>query len=396
MLAGLNTICLLRDSLDENMKRRHLPLLDIGGAELMSRAYEGWNEIIPRLGQVHLESGEFLQMAVLGARQNLLSLLHSSSNSLNVVASNNSQSAALFSYKALRAGRQLEGELAAFRTRYPSVYLLMFVTPRTHWRAFILPLIDRLYPKAAQPFLTQIELHSLLSAVQKATPTYGLRVLELSAKKKLRGEARKRFQSTREWTDESLESAFREARQAHQWFQSVTFEMVRRDDEGKLAPSSRATVSKYGYIACDGDFNMYSDVVLNRVVQIASERLEFFSKRDRISSDDHVPKPVRIEYDSDVLNGPQDTGRLAEALRRFKYGSCTVLHSNPYLHVSVVDNRDFSTAEIWVLSPREVLIMPQVSTDTITDLFPRQSSGFHEIEISGMTTSASFRSTTII
>jgi hypothetical protein len=54
------------------MKRRPLPLLDIGGSELLSRAHEGWNAIIPRLGQVHLEANEFLQLAVLGAKQTSL------------------------------------------------------------------------------------------------------------------------------------------------------------------------------------------------------------------------------------------------------------------------------------------------------------------------------------
>jgi hypothetical protein len=331
----------------------------------MSRAHKGWNEIIPRLGQVRLESGEFLQMAVLGARLNLFSLLQVRSDNLNLVVSNESESSALFSYDSVRAGRRLQGQFAAFRTKYPSIYLLMFVTPRTHWRAFLRPLIDKLYPKAAQPFLTQIELHGLLSAVQRAVPSYGIRVLEFSAKRKLRGESRKRFQSTREWTDESLESAFREAGLVHQWFQSVTFELVRHDDEGKPTPSSRATVSKYGYLACDGDFKMYSEVVLNRIIEIAANRLEFFSKRDRVSNDDHIPKPVRIVYDSDILSGPRDTSRLAEALKRLKFGSCTVLHSNPYLHVSVVDNRDFSAVEVWVLSTREIIIVPQVrATDT--------------------------------
>ncbi len=236
----------------------------------------------------------------------------------------------------------------------------MLVSSRTYWRTVLLPFVERLYPKVAQPFLTQIELHGLLAAVQKDRPSSGIRVLELSARKKLRGEARKRFQSTREWTDESLENAFREARQTNQWFQSVTFEVVRAEEDGRFSPTSRAALSKYGYLACDGDFRMYGTVVLDRLVDIASSRLDFFSKRDRISTDDHAPKPVRIEYESDVLNTPHDTRRLSEALRRLKYGSCTVLHSNPYLHVSVVDNRDFSTAEVWVLSPRQILVVPQV------------------------------------
>jgi len=32
------------------------------------------------------------------------------------------------------------------------------------------------------------------------------------------------------------------------------------------------------------------------------------------------------------------------------------------LHVSVVDNKDYSTVEVWVLSPKQILIVPQVRT----------------------------------
>jgi len=342
------------------MKHRPLPLLDIGGSDLIAHSTAGWDEIISKLGQVRLDPGEFLQMAVLGSRENLLGVLQSSSmpSSLRMLRGN--QAAGLFSYASVKGERRFEGEFAAIRTRHPAIYVLMFVTPRTYWRTVLLPFVERLYPKVAQPFLTQIELHGLLGAVQKSHPLRGIRVLEFSARKKLRGEARKRFQSTREWTDESLENAFREARQANRWFQSVTFEVVRPEEDGRLSPTSRATLSKYGYLACDGDFQMYSTVVLDRLVDIAANRLDFFSKRDRISTDDNAPKPVTIEYDSDVFNAPQDTSRLSEALRRFKYGSCSVLHSNPYLHVSVVDNRDFSSAEVWVLSPRQILVVPQV------------------------------------
>jgi hypothetical protein len=40
--------------------------------------------------------------------------------------------------------------------------------------------------------------------------------------------------------------------------------------------------------------------------------------------------------------------------------SLSVVHSNPYLQLSVIDYIDGSTFELWVLSPRELIIVPQL------------------------------------
>jgi hypothetical protein len=98
---------------------------------------------------------------------------------------------------------------------------------------------------------------------------------------------------------------------------------------------------------------------------MGSSRLEFFRNRDRVNTANHAPRPITIDYDGDFLSRGEDIGKLSQALRKFKHGSCTVLHLNPYFHVSVVDNRDYSTAEVWVLSPRQVLIVPQIRASEI-------------------------------
>jgi hypothetical protein len=49
-----------------------------------------------------------------------------------------------------------------------------------------------------------------------------------------------------------------------------------------------------------------------------------------------------------------------EAMQKLKHGTCTVLHSNPYVHLSLVDNIDFSSADVWILSQNQILIVPQL------------------------------------
>jgi len=345
------------------MKRKPLPLLDVSRNGLLAAAVGGpWERVAPVLSSLRLGENEYLQLALVGSREDLLSHLQSPRAPAGLRFLQGGNAGGLFFYSRAISDRKFAGQFALFRTALPAIYLVMFVSARTYWRMAISPLIESLYPKVAAPFLTQLELYEILKQVQKAQAATGIRILELSARKRLRGEARKRFQSTREWTDEGVESVFREARQANQWFQSVTFEIVNRREDGRLYATSKGIISKYGYLACNDDFDLYTTIVANRLMEIAGTRLEFFSNRDRVSTSDHIPKPVTIDYENDILARIDETRRLSDALKRFKYGSCSVLHSNPYLHVSVVDNKDYSTVEVWVLSPKQILIVPQVRT----------------------------------
>jgi hypothetical protein len=346
------------------MERKPLPLFDISAKHLIAASGGGWEQIAPMVRDLRLRPREYLHIVVIGSRENLPSSFESAPSIPGLHVLQIGQFGAFLSYARTVAGRRLSGEFVVLPTQFPQIYLLMFVATRTYWRRALSLLIESLYPKVAPPFLTQLELYELLKQVR--TKHEGdVRVLELTAKRRLRGESRKRFESIREWTDESVESAFREARQSNQWFRSVTFEIVRRDANGFQSISSQGIISKYGYFACNGDFDLYTEVVVNNLIRMGSSRLEFFRNRDRINTANHTPRPITIDYDGDFLSRVEDIRKLSQALRRFKYGSCTVLHSNPYFHVSVVDNKDYSTAEVWVLSPRRVLIVPQVRASEI-------------------------------
>jgi len=135
-----------------------------------------------------------------------------------------------------------------------AAYVVVFLAPSNTWRSAVRPLIDSLYPRAALPFLTQGELQRSLKNIQRAAqPDRGVRVIRLSSRRRLETTARKRFQSTVEWTDADLDSVFREARETSDWFRSVSFELVAIT--GSLpARGTRGLLSKYGYFACTDEF----------------------------------------------------------------------------------------------------------------------------------------------
>lgn len=107
---------------------------------------------------------------------------------------------------------------------------------------------------------------------------------------------------------------------------------------------------------------MFYHSVVEPMMDYGESRLTFLQGRTRTERTNFIPKPVKIEYPTDVFSSVQQIGKLLETLKRFKHGSCSVLHGNPYLHVSMLDNYDYSAADVWVLNKNEVLIVPQIRT----------------------------------
>jgi hypothetical protein len=348
------------------MKRRPMPLFEETSRTIFQRL-DNWSSIVERLADLRLKNREVIQLAIVGSRQKLPELLASKRESpvTSIKLVKTSEHLWLFRFTRKFGGvkpQNISGEFLIVRHEQPNMYIVLFIAEARVWRDGILPLLDSLYPKAVRPFLTQKELHTLIRNVQTAIrgQQNRLRILELSSKKRLTGVARKRFQSVREWTDADVDSVFEEAREQNVWFQRVGFEVV-AEKSGRISSTGiRGKLSKYGYFRCNGQFDLFERVLVEELLRFSAERLQFFSERDRVSTADHTPRPVQISYESEIFKSSKETKRLVESLRRFRHGTCTMLHANPYIHLSLVDNIDYSSADVWVLSQNQILIVPQM------------------------------------
>jgi hypothetical protein len=245
------------------------------------------------------------------------------------------------------------------------MFVLLFVAEPQFWRHGISPLTESLYPKAACPFLTQSELHQLLKDIQQQISPQRVRVLEFSSKKRLGDKSRKRFQSLREWTDMELDLAFREARERNDWFRSVFFDIVGEQDKRVVSTGIQGRLSKYAHFACNGHFDLFEQTLVREMIQIGADRLKFFSNRDRLNTVGHAPVPLQIEYPIDIFKSSEQAQKLIAAMQKFRHGTCTILHANPYVHLTMVDNKDFSSADLWVLSQDQILLVPQIRASAV-------------------------------
>lgn len=96
------------------------------------------------------------------------------------------------------------------------------------------------------------------------------------------------------------------------------------------------------------------------VCKILHENNEFLGNRSRRESLHLAAKPLAIEFGRDQFSEPAENMKFIQALKRMSKVSVSVLHGNPYIHVSVIDYFDGSTFDLWVLNSNQLVIVPQM------------------------------------
>ena len=344
------------------MARMRLPLFDRSGSDVMKST--SWAELADGLKHLRLSDREVIHLQVLGSIESFANVVRERSY-LGVQEVSQGKDISIFAYsKTVRSsGRRtkVSGRFAVVAIPGQPAHVVICVAASVFIRLELTPLLESLYPRAVRPFLSQQELHQVVRALQRAVQPGALRVLEYSARQRIKSR-RKTIATDRSWTDVDTESAFRDAKERNIWFSSIRVEVARRgfNEESGAWLGTHCRISKYGDVTSDGAFALINDVVLPMLTEITVNRVRAFSNRQRVRASAEELRPIELSYDRPLLATPADLKRLLETLRHIPNGTCTVLHGNPYLHVTVVDEIDLSSADVWVLSQNNILIVPQL------------------------------------
>jgi len=140
----------------------------------------------------------------------------------------------------------------------------------------------------------------------------------------------------------------------------LSFERSKREQPAKAFPVVSAILSKYGYFFCSSQFDHFLYGTLAKMSEIAERKMTFFSKGSRRDANAFKARPISITYDSPEFGSQKDSNSFVAVMQRMEGTSRSVLHNNPYVHLSVVDSTDGSAADLWVLKNDEILLVPQI------------------------------------
>jgi hypothetical protein len=260
--------------------------------------------------------------------------------------------------------RSVQGVFAILPSSADGIHRLVTICASDFWNVAIRRFVNRGYPRLVRPFLKQADLRKALEGLQREIGARGLVIVQEMSMKERRTEDRRgdrapAYDSDRKWTERAVPDAFDEARERHQWFRSVKFRVERPDPiRGSTHRIVTGRLYKDGQVHFDRSYREFADGLLSVLESGACETMKLFMRRGLRERGYEPARPLEIVYGTDVFdNGTLQ--RFAENLMRYPHATKAVLHANPYLHVSVADFVDGSSVELWVLSPRRVLLVPQ-------------------------------------
>lgn len=239
---------------------------------------------------------------------------------------------------------------------YPKVFIALTLESSVFFEKGLLPFLSGLYPKLLLTFIAHKRLRKLIDDF-KAQGSYE-KITITRASQRLRcqgGTDSEHIMPLVSWPKMTLGEAFDWVRQNNGWFQSIEFEVG--EAERTLATIS---ITRQGIVKANALLQRAYEMFTLPVCKTIHENITLFSRRARLARPDLSTSPLSIEFESDVFSEVEENHRLIQAMRNMKTASVSVLHGNPYVHLSVLDYFDGSAFDLWVLDYRRIIIVPQL------------------------------------
>lgn len=281
---------------------------------------------------------------------------------------------------------KISGRIIIFRKK-PGIYILFAISKRDFIDKCLLRFISNSYPAIVQPVVKQNDLHRILSDLEMQFLPNTLRITKSSAKRWVISEEpsgkKKRMGSRIDWERMSVKDAFREAAEEGKWFTKLTFRIFEIRQDSLIDTYYTGSISKRCIILTNKWLSKYSEIIIPDLFSIAERKVELYKNRSRSETAAHEIRPLAVKFSENVFLEPKYNFEFISILEKIPHFGYSVIHSNPYIHMSLLDYRDGSSFEILVHEADKILIYPQIRASSISleQIVSHISERFNEGEV---------------
>lgn len=155
------------------------------------------------------------------------------------------------------------------------------------------------------------------------------------------------------WETRPFAEIFEMAEEEDNYIDKMRF-VARSDDEERVD----AFISRRGKLQFHGgDASRFFEDLLPVFADIGQQKADLFGDQERSEETGDVNE-IEISFEKSHFKDPPDNRKLIKALDELSNSNITVYHNNPYAHVSVFDNVDGSSCDVFITGPKEVSIVP--------------------------------------
>lgn len=239
---------------------------------------------------------------------------------------------------------------------YEKVYVAITLEDSVFFQRGIISFIQSLYPIASFTFITHTLLKKLIENFKAINKFKKIKITRASLRIRFEEEGTKeKIMPMVGWPNMDIEDAFKWVYENNGWFQSLQLEVL--DD---LSTYAYISITRQGYLQTKRFFLKSFNSFINPICQIIQQNISLFSNRSRRENPNLNVKPLAIDFGSDQFIEVEENKKFIQIMKSLKASSVSVLHGNPYIHLSIIDYFDGSGFDLWVTDPRKVIIVPQM------------------------------------
>jgi hypothetical protein len=243
------------------------------------------------------------------------------------------------------------------------LYLIVSDCTAVTFKELFTRLVYKHYPNIARIFLTNTEMRMIFESVQESTGTR-IHVDSSIAKRRILSE--KKFkESLVRYTDTPFEEEFDDVDALGAWIQSIKFTARKLSEANVETPEENFSgiISRGCFFSCHGDFSPFIQTIIPKAIRFASTRMEYLRARAE-TAPQRKPDPVVIHFNEDIFADARMNKQYVDALAQLESVSVSQYHSNPYMHLSLLDYLDGSSYDVWVISSNRMMIIPEIEAST--------------------------------
>lgn len=240
-------------------------------------------------------------------------------------------------------------------SEYENIFCALTIEGSDFYHDALLPFFLKRSANILLTFISHKKLKKLLDDFQSKYLIEKIIITRASCRFRLtnEGKTEKSFPMV-SWPNMDLEEAFNWVYQNNGWFKSLQFKV------GDTQTSEKVSLTRQGIIQAGGMFDKVFESFVLPICRLIQKSNEFFENRSRKANTDLQVKPLTIDFGGDNFAEVSENERFINAMKQLKASSTSVLHGNPYIHLSVIDYYDGSSFDLYVLSASELFIVPQM------------------------------------
>lgn len=253
----------------------------------------------------------------------------------------------------------IKGDFLLFKYKpQKNIYIVITHENYRFFKNGLIPFLNKFYPLISRPYIDTAFMRLLLETYESKLISEKIWITRCVTKKAIGSDIH--------YTDLPFREVFDKVIENDEWIKSIDFNLVFQSSKDTINLKQPSMNHKFYKLfrdtrfQCNYNFSVFYERLIEGMANKVTESFELFDNRERIKEENFSLKPLAIIYDVGIFKDKNQNKHLIDALKKIKNSSVSVLHANPYLHVSYVDYNDGSSCDIWVLSENKISIIPQI------------------------------------